>query len=131
MGQISCAVTADCAYVFTTPTVRFFLYLFPKFQTSSHLLWMHKPVSLSPGRKRKKKTKRFSCLAALSSDQRTTGPENAHLKPDVRAFTLHEKTLTLNTHILLRTSLVVCIWQVSGLRLQCFWEDILVKQWPL
>ena len=41
--------------------------------------------------------------------QRTTGPENAHLKPDVRAFTLHEKTLTLNTHILLRTSLVVCL----------------------
>ena len=74
-------------------------------------------------KKKKKKKKK--------KNQRTIGPENAHLKPDVGAFSLLEMTLTLNTRIPLRTSLVVCIWQVSGLRLQSFWEDILVKHWPL
>ena len=30
--------------------------------------------------------------------QRTIGPENAHLKPDLRVLSHHEMTLTLNTH---------------------------------
>ena len=40
--------------------------------------------------------------------------ENPHLKPDLGAFSHHEKTLTLNTHTPLLTSLVVYICQVSG-----------------
>ena len=53
-------------------------------------------------------------------NQRTNGPENSHLKPDLGVFSHHEMTLTLNTHthVPLLTSLVVCICQVSGLRLQ-------------
>ena len=51
-------------------------------------------------------------------DQRTIGPENAHLKPELGAFIHHEMTLTLNTHTPLLTLYVVCICQVSGLRLQ-------------
>ena len=31
-------------------------------------------------------------------NQRTIGPENAHMKPDLEGFRHHEMTLTLNTH---------------------------------
>ena len=31
-------------------------------------------------------------------NQRTIGPENAHVKPDLGALSHHEITLTLNTH---------------------------------
>ena len=58
--------------------------------------------------------KSLNSRAVQAINQRTTGPENAHLKPDLGAL----MTLILNTHILLLTSLVVCICQVSGLRLQ-------------
>ena len=34
----------------------------------------------------------------LSGNQRTIGPENAHLKPDPGVLSHHEMTLTLNTH---------------------------------
>ena len=51
-------------------------------------------------------------------NQRTIGPENAHLKPDLGVLRHNEMTLTLNTHTPLLTSLVVCICKVSGLRLQ-------------
>ena len=62
-----------------------------------------------------------SCKLTFSSgepNQRTIGPENAHLKPDLGVFSHHEMTLTLNTHTPLLTSQVVCICKVSGLRLQ-------------
>ena len=36
--------------------------------------------------------------------QRTIGPENAHLKPDLNVLSHHEMTLTLNTHTPLLTS---------------------------
>ena len=51
-------------------------------------------------------------------NQRTIGPENAHLKPDLGVLSHNEMTLTLNTHTPLLTSQVVCICKVSGLRLQ-------------
>ena len=51
-------------------------------------------------------------------NQRTIGPENAHLKPDPGVLSHHEMTLTLNTNTPLLTSQVVCICKVSGLRLQ-------------
>ena len=57
-------------------------------------------------------------LNPQTKHQRTIGPENAHLKPDLGAFSHHEMTLTLNTHTPLLTSQVVCICKVSGLRLQ-------------
>ena len=53
-----------------------------------------------------------------NSNQRTIGPENAHLKPDLGVLSHNEMTLTLNTHTPLLTSQVVCICKVSGLRLQ-------------
>ena len=37
-------------------------------------------------------------------NQRTNGPENAHLKPDLGVLSHHEMTLTLNTHTPLLTS---------------------------
>ena len=51
-------------------------------------------------------------------NQRTIGPENAHLKPVLGVLSHHAMTLTLNTHTPLLTSQVVCICKVSGLRLQ-------------
>ena len=33
-----------------------------------------------------------------TGDQRTIGPENAHLKPDPAVLSHHEMTLTLTTH---------------------------------
>ena len=47
------AVTAKLisAFVFATWIVQFLFYLNPKFQASSHLLWLHSPVCVGPGRK--------------------------------------------------------------------------------
>ena len=36
-------------------------------------------------------------------NQRTIGPENAHLKPDLGVLSHHKMTLTLNTHTPLST----------------------------
>ena len=43
-------------------------------------------------------------IAVSYSDQRTIGPENAHLKPDLGVLSHNEMTLTLNTHTPLLTS---------------------------
>ena len=60
--------------------------------------------------------------------QRTIGPENAHLKPDLGVLSHHEMTLTLNTHTPLLTSQVVCICKVSGLRLQKFQNPVISEK---
>ena len=51
--QISFAVTAKLisAFVFATWIVQSLCFLNPKFQVSSHLLWLYSPVSVGPGRK--------------------------------------------------------------------------------
>ena len=51
--QISCAVTAQLisAFVFAIRIVQSLKYLNPKFQASSHLLWLYSPVCVGPGRK--------------------------------------------------------------------------------
>ena len=51
--QISFAVTAKLisAFTFATRIVQFLFYLNPKFQASSHLLWLYSPVCVGPGRK--------------------------------------------------------------------------------
>ena len=48
----------------------------------------------------------FSCKNSKMSmeNQRTIGPENAHLKPDLGVLSHNEMTLTLNTHTPLLTS---------------------------
>ena len=43
-------------------------------------------------------------VAMTSPNQRTIGPENAHLKPDLGVLSHNEMTLTLNTHTPLLTS---------------------------
>ena len=51
--QISCAVTAQLisAFVFAMWIVQSLHYRNPKFQASSHLLWLYIPVCVRPGRK--------------------------------------------------------------------------------
>ena len=51
--QISFAVTAKLisAFVFATRIVQFLYFLNPKFQASSHLMWLYSPVCVGPGRK--------------------------------------------------------------------------------
>ena len=39
-----------------------------------------------------------------NKNQRSIGPENAHLKPDLGVLSHHEMNLTLNTHTPLLTS---------------------------
>ena len=50
--KISCAVTAQLisAFVFATQIVQSLYFLNPKFQASSHLLWLCSPVCVGPGR---------------------------------------------------------------------------------
>ena len=43
-------------------------------------------------------------IFCLNRNQRTIGPENAHLNPDLGVLSHHEMTLTLNTHTPLLTS---------------------------
>ena len=57
-------------------------------------------------------------IAVSFENQRTIGPENAHMKSDLGVLSHHEMTLTFNTHTPLLTSQVVCICKVSGHRLQ-------------
>ena len=42
-------------------------------------------------------------ILKTSTNQRTIGPENAHLKPDLGVLSHNEMTLTLNTHTPLLT----------------------------
>ena len=51
--QISCAVTAQLisTFVFAMRIVQSLYYLNPKFQASSHLVWLYSPVCVGPGRK--------------------------------------------------------------------------------
>ena len=51
--QISFAVTAKLisAFVFAKRIVQLHYFLDPKFQASSHLLWLYSPVCVAPGRK--------------------------------------------------------------------------------
>ena len=51
--QISFAVTAKLisAFVFAIRIVQSLYYLNPKFQASSHLLWLYSPVCVGPGQK--------------------------------------------------------------------------------
>ena len=49
----SCAVTAQliCAFVFAAQIVQFLFYLHPKFQASSHFLWLYSLVCVRPVQK--------------------------------------------------------------------------------
>ena len=51
--QISFAVTAKLisVFVFATRILQSLYFLNPKFQASSHLLWLYSPVCVGPGRK--------------------------------------------------------------------------------
>ena len=51
--QISFAVTAKLinAFVFAIRIVQSLYYLHPKFQASSHFLWLYRPVCVGPGKK--------------------------------------------------------------------------------
>ena len=51
--QISFAVTTKLisAFVFATRIVQSLYYLNPKFQSTSHFLWLYSPVCVGPGRK--------------------------------------------------------------------------------
>ena len=82
----------------------------------THILFCAKIRILQPGRVQFPYEE--LSVRKLHCNQRTIGPENAHLKPDLGVLSHHEMTLTLNTHTPLLTSQVVCICKVSGLRLQ-------------
>ena len=57
-------------------------------------------IVIPPGHSAPSKTLSQDNIVALfkKHNQRTIGPENAHLKPDPAVLSHHEMTLTLNTH---------------------------------
>ena len=89
--QISCAVIAQLisAFVFAIRIVQSLFFLNPKFQASSHLLWLCSPDCVGPGRKPRRPV--FSQRgsnnymespgsATIEGNQsRTNGPKSAHL----------------------------------------------------
>ena len=62
-AQISSAVTAQLisAFVFATRLVQCLFFLNTKFQVSSHLLWLYRPVCVRPGQEPRRP---FSGIAA-------------------------------------------------------------------
>ena len=75
MTQIRFEVTAKLisAFVFATPIVQSLYFLNPKFQASSRLLWLFRPVCVGPGRK-----PRRPVFSRVSMHEITRGA--AHLK---------------------------------------------------
>ena len=63
-AQISCTVTAQLisVFVFATWIAQFLFYYIPKFQASSLLLWLYRPVCVRPGRNLQKSV--FSCRSS-------------------------------------------------------------------
>ena len=60
---------ADQRLCFAIRTIQFLYYLNPKFQASSHLLWLYSPVCVRPGRKPRRPvfSERGSYVAGLCS----------------------------------------------------------------
>ena len=51
MGKPTICICQNSAFVLATPIVQFLLYLTPKFQASSLLLWLYRPVCVGPVQK--------------------------------------------------------------------------------
>ena len=111
--QISFAVTAKLisAFVFATWIVQSLYFLNPKFQASSHLLWLYSPVCVGPGRKPRRQVfsqrgsyRHTACFSRHGSNElqhETLLISSEHLS-DQRIFVLaflnelrHEKTNVL------------------------------------
>ena len=73
--QISFAVTAKLisAFVFVTLIVQSLNFLNPKFQASSHLLWLYSPVCVGPDRKSRRPvfSQRGSIIWTFKHDDRS------------------------------------------------------------
>ena len=53
--QLAVKAKLISAFVFATRIVQSLYFLNPKFQVSSHLLWLYSPVCIGPGRKPRKR----------------------------------------------------------------------------
>ena len=96
--QISFVVTAKLisVFVFATKIVQSLYFLNPKFQASSHLLWLYSPVCVGPGRKPRRLffSQRGSnsfyfqwiCFLAISPCQIRGLNEPRHEKTGLRGF---------------------------------------------
>ena len=51
LPQIAVTTKLISVFVFATQIVRSLFFLNPKFQDSNHLMWLHSPVCIGPGRK--------------------------------------------------------------------------------
>ena len=112
--QISFAVAAKLisAFVFATRVVQFLFFLNPKFQASSHLLWLYSPVCVRPSRKPEhwfshdaaqllllslqlhKIEKRLGRVSAIKDEEKSVGSpsEDSAAEPEVP----EEETLDVN-----------------------------------
>ena len=51
LSRVTVSAKLISAFVFATRIVQFLFFLNPKFQASSHPLWLHRPVCVGPGQK--------------------------------------------------------------------------------
>ena len=65
------------AFVFAIRIAQSLYYLNPKFQASSHILWLYRTVCVGPGQKPRRPV--FSQRGSINNQSRTNGPINAHL----------------------------------------------------
>ena len=71
-SQINCEVTAQLisAFVFATRTVQFLFFFIPKCRASSHLLLLHRPVCIGPGRKHRRLVSRVTARFNAGGDSK-------------------------------------------------------------
>ena len=93
------------AFVFATRIVQSLFYLNPKFQVSSHLLWLYIPVCVRPGRKPQRPV--FSERGSLIS------PCNTKTRAEVSSGYLLSKLGIQEVHIELCTSRICCFEHVE------------------
>ena len=97
------AFTESCSlYIFSEESSAFIAFLGSALSVALVLLFVPK---YSKRAKAEGKVIQFvflvfnSCKNCNNNNQRTIGPENAYLKPDLGVLSHHEMTLTLNTHL--------------------------------
>ena len=91
-GQISCTVTAQLISTFVFASrIESLCFLNPKFQDSSHFLWLHGPVYLTSGQKPQRLV--FSRHSSLCNSpiakQLTYGPQQVPCNRTLKLYTAH------------------------------------------
>ena len=105
------AVTAKLisAFVFAIRIVQSLYYLAPKFQASSHLLWLYSPVCVAPDRKHQR---------PVFSERGSITPMGCLTQPHILPFYLTSTNKFINTYALMSDPLFLSIFSLPTKFLQ-------------